>query len=301
MAADSTEQATGRSLSKKFNLSLLLLYLISVALAAPTVYLVTKQQVYDRANEELVLLVDVVKSIQDYVATDLRPHFMKQDIFYTPAVSGIVATARIANYLKEKQPQYYIKNASDNPLNPSNAAQGLEEELLKRFRKEKELAALSEEGVIGGKAYLVSSAPKVSKKGCLRCHGDPADAPEDQKVSFGSGTGYGYKVNDVVGVSLVGVPLADVQALSLERSLIVIGAITVLFAVLFIVVNMLVKRLILEPIVDITRVAAAVSKGDINRAVTVVERNDEIADLAQAFELMRRSLITAMKHLKSKG
>ena len=70
---------------------------------------------------------------------------------------------------------------------------------------------------------------------------------------------------------------------------------------LFIVVNVLVKRLILEPIVDITRVATAVSKGDINRAVTVAERDDEIADLAQAFELMRRSLITAMKHLKGKG
>ena len=104
-----------------------------------------------------------------------------------------------------------------------------------------------------------------------------------------------------MGVSLVGVPLADVQALSLKRSLIVIGAITVLFAVLFIVVNMLVKRLILVPITDITEVAKAVSKGDINRVVTVAERNDEISDLAQAFELMRRSLITAMKHLKGKS
>ncbi len=289
-----------RSLAKKFNLSLVLLYLISIVIAAPSVYLFTKQQVYARANEDLVLLVDVVKSIQDYVATDLRPHLMKQDIFYTPAVSGIVATARIAGYLSEKQPQYYIKNASDNPLNPKNEALGLEDELLKRFRKDRGLSALSEEGVIGGKAYLVSSAPKVSKKGCLRCHGDPAKAPEDQKVSFTGDMGYGYQTGDVVGVSLVGVPLADVQALSLERSLYVIGGITLLFAILFIVVNMLVKSLILVPIRNITEVATAVSKGDLNRAVTVAERNDEISDLGQAFELMRRSLITAMKHLKGK-
>jgi HAMP domain-containing protein len=225
---------------------------------------------------------------------------MKQDIFYTPAVSGIVATARIAGYLAEKQPQYYIKNASDNPLNPNNEALGLENELLDRFRDDRGLAALSEEGVIGGKAYLVSSAPKVSKKGCLRCHGDPAKAPADQKVSFGGNKGYGYKTGEVVGVSLVGVPLADVQALSLERSLYVIGGITLLFAVLFIVVNMLVNRLILVPIRTITEVATAVSKGDLNRAVTVADRNDEISDLGQAFELMRRSLITAMKHLKGK-
>jgi len=289
-----------RSLAKKFNLSLILLYLISIVIAAPSVYLFTKKQVYDRANEDLVLLVDVVKSIQDYVATDLRPHLMKQDIFYTPAVSGIVATARIAGYLNQKQPQYYIKNASDNPLNPKNEALGLENELLERFRADRDVASLSEEGVIGGKAYLVNSAPKVSKKGCLRCHGDPTKAPEDQKASFNGDRGRGYKTGDVVGVSLVGVPLADVQALSLERSLYVIGGLTLLFAVLFIVVNMLVKRLILVPINNITEVATAVSKGDLNRAVTFAERNDEISDLGQAFELMRRSLITAMKHLKGK-
>ncbi|MEA3411941.1 MAG: DUF3365 domain-containing protein [Pseudomonadota bacterium] len=290
-----------RSLAKKFNLSLVLLYLISILIAAPSVYLVTKKQVYDRASEDLVLLVDVVKSIQDYVATDLRPHLMKQDIYYTPAISGIVATARIAGYLNQKQPSYYIKNASDNPLNPDNTVKGLEDELLKRFRSDRQLASLNEEGVIGGKSYLVSSAPKVSKKGCLRCHGDPATAPQDQKVRFSDDSGYGYKTEDVVGVSLVGVPLADVQALSIQRSLFVIGAITVLFAILFIVVNMLVRHLILVPIRDITEVATAVSQGDLNRAVTVAARDDEISDLAQAFELMRRSLITAMKHLKGKS
>ncbi|MFW2374722.1 MAG: c-type heme family protein [Gammaproteobacteria bacterium] len=290
-----------RSLSKKFNISLLLLYLISLAIATPSIYLLTKKQVYDRANQELVLLVDVVKSIQNYVAGDLRPHFIKQDIFYTPAVSGIVATARIANYLAEKQPQYYIKNSSDNPLNPENLARDLELDLLKRFREDRNLKGLNEEGMIRGRAYLVSSAPKISKKGCLRCHGNPSDAPEDQKRSFSSGSGYGYNTGSVVGVSLVGVPLEDVQALSVQRSLYVIGAITLLFAVLFIVVNMLVKRLILVPITDITDVATAVSKGNIDRAVTVEQRNDEISDLAQAFELMRRSLITAMKHLKNKS
>ena len=146
----------------------------------------------------------------------------------------------------------------------------------------------------------MSSAPKVSKKGCLRCHGDPQKAPEDVIKTYGQNTGYGYKPGEIVGVSLVGVPLADVQALATERSLIAIGAITVLFSLLFVIVNMLVKRLILLPIAEITEVATAVSKGDIKRQINALERNDEIADLAHAFELMRRSLITAMKRMRRK-
>ena len=289
-----------RRLAKKFNLSLVLMYFATVLVTAPTIYFMTKKQVYDKAEADLVLLVDVVKSIQDYVATDLRPHFMKEKIFYSPSFSGIVATARIAKYLNEKQPQYYIKNASDNPLNTDNQVQGIELGLLQQFRQQKGLKSINSVGDIKGRTYLVSSAPKVSKKGCLRCHGDPQKAPEDVIKTYGQKTGYGYKPGEVVGVSLVGVPLEDVQALATERSLVAIGAITVLFSLLFVVVNMLVKRLILLPIAEITEVATAVSKGDIKRQINALDRNDEIADLAHAFELMRRSLITAMKRMRRK-
>ncbi len=296
-----TRQPARRRLAKKFNISLVIMYFATVAAAAPTIYFMTKKQVYELAEADLVLLVDVVKSIQDFVATDLRPHFMKEKIFYSPSFSGIVATARIAKYLNEKQPQYYIKNASDNPLNQANQVQGIESGLLQQFREQRALKSISSVGDINGRTYLVSSAPKVSKKGCLLCHGDPRKAPEDVITTYGKTTGYGYAPDQVVGVSLVGVPLADVQALATERSLIVIGAITALFALLFIVVNLLVKRLILQPIMEITEVATAVSKGDIKREIIIDERNDEIADLAHAFEMMRRSLITAMKRMRRKA
>lgn len=301
MAAQSTKQSNRRSLAKRFNLSLILMYVVTVLVTTPVVYIITKQQVYNRAEQELVLLVDVVKSIQDFIANDLRPHFMKEKIFYSPSFSGIVATSRIAKYLKQKQPQYYISNVSDNPLNPNNIVQGLEEDLLSRFRDDRNLAIVTTSGDIDGQKYLVSSAPKISKKGCLRCHGNPESAPEDVKVTYGTESGFGYQSGEVVGVSVVGVPLEDVQSLTFKRSLIVIGAITLLFAVLFIVVNKLVKRLILVPITEITTVATAVSHGDISREVRVKDRKDEIADLANAFELMRRSLVAAMKRMKRKS
>lgn len=301
MEMQDNDQIARQSLTKRFNLSLIVMYVVTVLVAAPTIYLVTKNQVHDRAEKDLVLLVDVVRSIQDYVATDLRPHLLKEKIFYSPAISGIVATSRIAKFLKEKQPQYYISNVSDNPLNLDNRTQGLEQDLLDMFRSDRELKSLNEVGVIGGQNYLVSSAPKVSKKGCLRCHGRPEMAPQDVQVSYGMHSGFGYQIGEVVGISVVGVPLDDVQALTIKRSLIVIGGITILFTILFVIINQLVRRLILEPIADITTVAKAVSHGDISREVMVRERNDEISELAIAFELMRRSLVSAMKRMKRKS
>jgi HAMP domain-containing protein len=301
MTVQSTGQSNRKSLAKRFNLSLVVMYVITVLITTPVIYFTTKQQVYNRAEEDLRLLVDVVKSIQSFVATDLRPHFMKREIYYSPSFSGIVATSRIAEFLKQKQPKYYISNVSDNPLNPNNEAKGLEVELLDQFRGDRSMGVVNTVGDINGQAYLVSSAPKVSKKGCLRCHGLPEAAPPDIKAKYSGDRGFYYRNGEVVGVSVVGVPLGDVQSLTISRSLVVIGAITVLFTVLFLLVNMLVRRLILQPITEITTVAIAVSRGDISREVEVEDRKDEISDLAGAFELMRRSLITAMKRMKRKS
>lgn len=300
MAAQS-QLAARRGLVKRFNVLLVFVYGLSILITAPTTYFYTTQQVYSRAEQELVLMVDVVNSIQDYVGKDLRPHFVKENIFYSPSFSGIVAVSRFAEYFKGRQSEYYIHIASDNPLNPNNQAQGLEQELLDDFRIHREQKALTSVGNIRGKTYLVNSSPKVSAKGCLLCHGKPSDAPQDVTETYGTQKGYYYDVDEVVGVSLVGVPLDNVQELAIKRSLIVIGGITVLFAILFIVVNLLVKRLVLTPISEITDVAMAVSKGDLTRDVRVFDRNDEISDLANAFELMRRSLLTAMKKISHKS
>jgi HAMP domain-containing protein len=298
---DKSMTGARRGLANKFNLSLVVMYLIAVVVSAPAVYFLTKKQVYDRASEELALLVDIVKSIQNFVASDLRPHLMKEDVFFSPSISGIVATSKIANHFKQKQPKYYISSVSDNPLNSKNMVNGLELDLLKRFRKDRGQKTLIEIGEIDGQMYLVSSAPKVSKKGCLLCHGQPNSAPADVTETYGVVSGYGYKTNEVVGVSTVGVPIEDVQSLAINRSIYVVVTITIIFALLFLVINLLVRRLILQPIGEITEIALAVSKGEVNRDIRIEHRKDEISDLAQSFELMRRSLITAMKHLQRKS
>ncbi len=302
---DSEAKSTAKSgkgrLARRFNWMLLALYLVSILLTVPAVYLVTQQEVHARANEDLTLLVDMLESIQGYVGTDLRPHFVKEGIFYSPAISGIVAISRIAAELKKRQPQFYIKMAGDNVLNPKNRANPLELDLLRRFRSDRKLSSWKQEGTIHGRPYLVTAAPKVNdRKGCMRCHGNPAAAPADVTETYGTGEGYHYEPNTVVGLSVVGVPLADVEAATLERSQSVIIGLTGLFGLLFIAVNLMVRRLILRPIMDITQTAEAISKGEVDQKI-VIERNDEIGDLGQAFELMRRSIVTAMKHMRRKS
>ena len=287
------------SVVRHFNLVLLGFYLLAIAIAAPSIYFVTSSQVHEQAERELAMLVDMVRSIQGFVAKDLRPYFVEHGLFYSPGFSGIVATSLIAENFKKAQPDYYIKNSSDNPLNPANRPQPFEMELLNRFRLDRDLKQWTQVGEISGKTMLISSAPKVSKPGCLRCHGARDQVVEEVKVKFTGMQGYNYQPGEVVGLSAVGVPMENVHTLALQRTAIVLAVLTVLFGIILIAVNRLVKSSLLTPILKITDAAHAISHGSLDTPIDI-DRNDEIGDLARSVELVRRSFAKLMQRMRKR-
>ncbi len=286
------------SLLRKFNGMLILFYLVSLLLTAPAVYWITRAQTYETAHQELTLLVDMVRSIQGYVGQSLRAPLTQMEVFHSPALSGAVAINLISNHFQKVQPNYYIRFTSDNPLNPQNRSRELELDLLQRFRSDPNLTELVESGMLHGRSTLVSARPNRAVAECLNCHGDAAAMRSEITEEYGTSSGFGYTVGRVEGVMLVGVPIGHVNEIALQRSLAVIGIITLLFTFLFVAANLLVKRTIISPLVAITSMAQAVSKGQLEHKLEP-QRNDEIGALAHAFELMRRSLVAMLKRNRS--
>ena len=118
------------SLTQQFSRILLSLYFISIVISLPLTYLWARNQVYSQAQKELTLLVDMVRSVRNVVREDTRPHFLPQGVFFPPVVSSTVMAKTVASKFVREQPDYYIKIASDNPLNPENLPEPLEKELL---------------------------------------------------------------------------------------------------------------------------------------------------------------------------
>ncbi len=291
-----TSSTTGRtgSVARRFNMSLLLLYVLSIAVSAPAIYYFTRTEVFAQANSELRLLGDLVKSVKGYIGKDMRPWFIENKQFHSAGFSGIVAVSLIAKHFKGLQDRYAIRNVSDNPLNPANSPEPFERDLLEEFRADRGLTNLQTEGELGGQPMLVASAPIVSQPGCLQCHGDPEKVHTEITAQYGQTSGYHYKDKDIVGIELVGVPIEDVNALAMQRSLVAVGLLTALFALIFVTINILVRRNLISPILEITSAAHAVVKGDLDRSLDI-QRNDEIGDLARSVELLRRSFSQVMK------
>ena len=284
-------------IGNQFRRVLLLVYVFSLIISIVAISVWTRQEVYTSADRELNLLVDMVKAARTYVAEDVRPYMLPKGIFHPPAVSSTVATKHIAGHFAKSQPEYYIRIVSDNPLNIKNNPTVFEEKILKKFRENRNLENLIVEGLINDKQYLVSSRPSISRDSCLICHGKPEEAPKEIIDAYSTKSGFGYISGEVVGASIVGVPINNVNRIVLVRSLIALGIFSVLFWAIFFIVERLVYLLLLKPIVKISRLARSVSEGNLSQSISS-QRKDEIGELVTSFELMRRSLLTASKRLK---
>ncbi|PIE82824.1 MAG: hypothetical protein CSA09_04545 [Candidatus Contendobacter odensis] len=285
------------SVLNKIRKAFFLLYIITLVVSLPAIYFITYNQVHSEANKELDLMVDMVKSIQNYIRQDVRDDLLKLELFHSPAISGSTTITKIARHLAELKPNYYLKLASDNPLNTKNQAVSIEKELLARYRNDSQLNSLIGTGTIQGRDYLLSTRPLKSATSCMLCHGDPNKAPSTITKEYGKTHGFGYKPNTIVGLNVAGVPLKDINALVLQRALIAIGIFTIIFTIIFLTINQLSKKIIIEPLAAITETAIAISQGELDKKINIGNDDSEIGALSQAFELMQRSLLYAIKRM----
>jgi HAMP domain-containing protein len=286
-------------ITSKLNWLLFSLYLVIVAVSIPATYFYTKNQILDQANRELSLLVDMVRSVRNVVREDTRPYFMPKGEFFPPVVSSTVMAKTVASKFAKLRPEYYIRIVSDNPLNSENLPTADEVAILKRFRAANAPSSIVETATLRNESFLISSAPAKARAGCLTCHGSYTSAPQQITDQYGTISGFGYKEGAVVGASVVGVPMANLMDLVLVRSLTILVVTTVIFSLIFLFINSLVKRSIVRPLLEISESAKSVSRGNISDSISM-DRNDEIGDLAHSIELMRRSLVLMVKKVSDR-
>jgi protein-histidine pros-kinase len=112
---------------------------------------------------------------------------------------------------------------------------------------------------------------------------------------YGSGNGFGWKDGEVIAAQVISLPLSvpleiarkEFRALLIYLGIIFLGSLAVLNAVLYFTIA--------KPAARLSDMANRISLGDLEVPELPVRGSDEIADLAGAFNRMRRSLVTAMK------
>src|SRR6185295_15892576 len=105
-------------------------------------------------------------------------------------------------------------------------------------------------------------------------------------------------MNEVIGAQVVSVP-TELPVKSANRAFMTfMTALICVFALVFIVLNVMLSALIIKPIQRMAEAADKVSTGDFSVPEADAKGKDEISVLAASFNRMRRSLQKAMPMLE---
>ncbi|MEM6755334.1 MAG: DUF3365 domain-containing protein, partial [Cyanobacteria bacterium P01_C01_bin.38] len=138
-----------------------------------------------------------------------------------------------------------------------------------------------------------------TNESCLECHSTPERAPKSQIETYGAENGFGWKLNEVLGTQIVYVPAEQLFNNARNSFMLITAIVAMVFAIVVITINLLLKTTVIQRVKQIASVAEQVSVGDIN-ANFGKQNQDEIGELAEAFNRMKYSLEIAMNMIDKK-
>lgn len=282
----------------KFSLIFTLVFGIGVAIIGGLTYRMLEDDAHTQVLAQAQLMMEAMSSVRKYTTVQLLPLLEKEEerthTFLPQTVPGYAATENFG-YLRAQFPAYSYKEATLNPTNPRDRAVDWEADIVNAFRNQPNLKQFSSERESATGPSLFFARPIRVGSACLECHSTPDVAPASMLTRYGSSNGFGWKEGDIVAAQVISLPLSvpleiartEFHTLLIYLGIVFLGSLAVLNAVLYFTIA--------KPAARLSDMANRISLGDLEVPELPVKGRDEIADLAGAFNRMRRSLVTAMK------
>jgi len=288
------------NLATKVNIILVTTFSVGLTIGGFYSYFLTEDNALRQVTDQAELIMQEALAVRSYTVNEVRPllNANNDDKFHPQTVPAYSAT-QTANFVRQTRPNYIYKEAVFNPTNPRDKATPAEEAIINRFIADPGLKKIvGTEAINGLKSLYISYPIKITNGKCLACHSTPEAAPPAMLKIYGDQGGFGWKLNEIVGTQMVVVPYqlpAELAQKTFYSFLISLG---LLFLVLFIVINIMIRKLVLKPVMAMTKMADDLSRGNIGKKEIAIGGKDEIADLGRSFNRMRRSVIKIVQMLK---
>ncbi len=284
----------------KFNLLLLAVLLPALLLSAVVSWSLLQKQAREEVIHSAELMTEAAQAIRKYTVEEIRPLINQEPHpeFLPQTVPAYAATAAIARFSDEFS-DFLYKEATLNPTNPRDRASDWEADIIGEFKRNADLKFIDGERATPTGAMLYTARPiRITNPACLSCHSTEAAAPKSLIAKYGSANGFGWQMNEIIGAQVVSVPMSIARESAVEAFTVFMGLLAGVFALVFIVLNIALNRLIVSPIMRLAGDADKISTGDFNIPEFGTDRKDEIGALGVAFNRMRRSLEQAMKMME---
>ncbi len=287
-------------LRTKFNLVMLTAFLIGLAVATFLAREITTDEAKRQMLNEATLIMRSGTAVRGYTQNEIRPLIIDQlAVRFLPHSVPSYSAQTVLGQLQKDFPDYSYKEAALNPTNPADRATNWESDVIHAFKNDPKLSEFVGIRDTATGQFMTFARPfRLTDKACLQCHSTPAAAPATMVDLYGNSNGFGWQLNDVIGAQIVSVPMSVALSRANRSLLAFVGALSAVFVVMVVALNVLMHYFILKPMQQITTLARDVSAGKMDVPEYPVKGKDEIASLGRSFNLMHRSLQNAMRMLE---
>lgn len=289
------------SIRVRFILIIGVISLVAAVTLAFLSYRFTVNIAFATAKEKGNIVFTFIDSSRMFFRNEQRPLVMdivEKERFYPNLMSGFAFTRGIWDQFVKELPDYRFKQATIDPLYPPNKADSDELAIIADFEANKTLK--TKEGILekNGERFFYFARPIKVGKGCLRCHGNPDDAPRDQIELYGTENGYNWKQGATVASFITYVPIQ--KALEQARKSAVILFLFGLAGIVFLtlIIWFFFNSYLVKPITMLETRTSEISLGkNLDESVSH-KSNDEIGSLARAIDRMRISTMKLLERCK---
>lgn len=301
------------SLSTKFTVGMVLVFVIGISASWLVLSGVLQQRAEWYVANKGMALLETMNAVRQYTSAHVNPlladDLLRQSNFIPETVPAYSAREVFENLrANASYASFLYKEATTNPTNPRDLADDFERDLLTGFQQDTALREVSGfRRLDGGTVFYAARPLALASQTCLGCHGQPGDAPASLINSYGDAGGFGWALGDIMAAQVIYVP-ADEVLTTAQRSLtLVMAAVLLIFALLVLVVNALLRRTVLRPVMALAELAEKVS-ADAVRDEDIHEpgverasrRGDELGRMARLFQRMAANVAQREKNLRER-
>jgi PAS domain S-box-containing protein len=284
-----------RNIATKLLFSIIIVTIFYSTFLLYQTYSLTNRRVRDVVEQQASMALKFDLAIRKYVEQNIRPlmyELLGENEFLPETMSTSYVARAIFEDVRNEFPNYILKFSSDNPRNPANQAGPEELKVIEYFNDNPDLNRWEGTVLIDGKQYMAKFSARRMRESCLRCHGDPKDAPASLLKIYEATAGFHRPINEVIGTDTVGIPMASISEQLWSESIKTflasgLGLLLFFFAIIFTTRFMITNRLTM---ISKHFVNAAQQEDYSNISPIEIKGRDEISDLAFSFNTLSDKL-----------
>ncbi len=288
-------------LQVQFQIAMGLIFLLFCGLSALLIYNHEKDNIEEAALSKSRIVLAAVESTQAYVRSVLRPKMYElagRDAFIMEAMSTSYVSRAVMDKFNESMPMYRYRRVAVKARNPVSEPTPVETEMIEHFRKNPQETQWQGIRKIDGTMGYLYARPVRMTASCLRCHGTPEDAPVSLIAHYGDERGFGYRANQLAGITAVSIPvhgaLAKIRSQAFSVFLVSLG----LLISLYVLISFVFNRLVVRSLRDLLGIFRRGLVNDREMALLIEASNkNEIHELSESASALTDHLKTARGEL----